>query len=324
MGKEIERKFLINTLPTDLKEVDRLEMYQAYLSVKPEIRVRSVKSLVFANKGVEYYLAFKSDGTLTREEVEMNIDSDGYDNLSAMIPYSSIYKILYKYALPGGLILECADVDRHRDSHFMYAEIEFPDEKAAKAFFPSFKYIKEVTYDKSYKMKNYWNRTRVHAATNKECTVGQVNVFSSTETIDIHYYNEETARLHYNEGTKSNWIDLSAAETVVLKKDEYKLIPLGFSMKLPEGYEALIIPRSSTFKNFGIIQANSIGLVDESYCGTGDEWLFSALAMRDTVINKGERICQFRIIKHQPIIEFNEVDKLDDIDRGGFGTTGVD
>lgn len=120
-----------------------------------------------------------------------------------------------------------------------------------------------------------------------------------------------------------DWIDLRAAEDVELKAFESKLIPLGVAMELPDGFEAHIAPRSSTFKNFGVIQTNSVGVVDESYCGNDDEWKFPALAMRDTVIHKNDRICQFRIVEKQPPVSFLEVDHLNGKNRGGFGSTGV-
>lgn len=119
-----------------------------------------------------------------------------------------------------------------------------------------------------------------------------------------------------------DWIDLRAAETVRINPGEYKAIPLGVAMELPKGYEALVVPRSSTFKNYGIKMANSVGIIDESYKGDGDEWHFLAYATSYTTIPKGERICQFRIIKHQPSIKFVEVDTLGNEDRGGIGSTG--
>ncbi len=122
--------------------------------------------------------------------------------------------------------------------------------------------------------------------------------------------------------SKGDWIDLRAAKSVVLKAGEYQLIPLGIAMELPEGYEAIVAPRSSTFKRGGILLANSIGIIDESYKGDNDEWHFPALAIRDTVITQNERICQFRIIKHQPEIEFEIVDSLGNENRGGLGSTG--
>ena len=120
-----------------------------------------------------------------------------------------------------------------------------------------------------------------------------------------------------------DWIDLRAAEDVDLKKGEFKLISLGVSMQLPFGYEALVLPRSSTYKKYGIILTNSAGVIDESYQGNNDVWHFPALAMRDTHINKNDRICQFRIFEHQPKIEFVTVDKLNNPNRGGIGSTGV-
>lgn len=142
------------------------------------------------------------------------------------------------------------------------------------------------------------------------------------EKIKIKYLSDEIEKLRYIDG-KSDWIDLRAAESVKLKKGESKLISLGVSMELPEGYEAHIVPRSSTFKKFGLIQTNHYGIIDESYCGDDDVWMFSALAFRDTEIKINDRICQFRIFKHQPVIEFVEVDKLGNETRGGFGSTGT-
>lgn len=142
------------------------------------------------------------------------------------------------------------------------------------------------------------------------------------ENIEIKYHDDELVKLNYIDG-KSDWIDLRSAEDVVLKKGEFKLISLGVSMKLPKGYEAHIVPRSSTFKNFGIIQANSVGIVDYSYSGDKDIWKYPVLATRDTEIHKNDRICQFRIVENQPMVIFNEVIKLDDTNRGGFGSTGI-
>lgn len=117
-------------------------------------------------------------------------------------------------------------------------------------------------------------------------------------------------------------IDLRAAETVDMKAGEFRLISLGVSMKLPEGYEANIVPRSSTFKKWGVLQVNSMGVIDNSYCGENDIWMFPALAIRNTTINEGDRICQFRIVKKMEDVEFTEVQHMEDEDRGGFGSTG--
>lgn len=141
------------------------------------------------------------------------------------------------------------------------------------------------------------------------------------ERIKIKYFSQEIDKLDYIEG-KSDWIDLRASEEVTLKNGEFKLIPLGVAMELPEGYEAHIVPRSSTFKNFGVIQTNHCGIVDGSYCGDNDMWRMPVLAMRDTTIHVNDRICQFRIMRNQPQIQFEEVGQLSGEDRGGFGTTG--
>lgn len=141
------------------------------------------------------------------------------------------------------------------------------------------------------------------------------------EVIKIKYHDNGLNKI--KEITVGDWIDLRAAETISMNTGDFKLISLGISMKLPDGYEAHVVPRSSTFKKWGILQANSTGIIDNSYSGTNDIWRFPALAMRDTVINKNDRICQFRIVKKQPTIQFDEVETLNAVDRGGFGSTGA-
>lgn len=143
----------------------------------------------------------------------------------------------------------------------------------------------------------------------------------NTQKIQIKYLSDQIERLRYIDG-KSDWIDLRAAEDVTMKAGEFRLIPLGIAMKLPQGYEAHVVPRSSTFKNFGLIQTNHCGIIDESYCGDNDQWFVPMYAMRDTEIHVNDRICQFRIMEHQPVIEFEEAEHLSDTDRGGFGSTG--
>lgn len=120
----------------------------------------------------------------------------------------------------------------------------------------------------------------------------------------------------------SDWIDLRAAEETKLEAGEYRAIPLGVAIQLPKGYEAIVAPRSSTFKTYGILAANSLGVIDESYRGEEDEWHFLALATRNTVVHAGERICQFRIIKHQPPYCLKWVERLKGRNRGGIGSTG--
>lgn len=141
------------------------------------------------------------------------------------------------------------------------------------------------------------------------------------EKIKIKYFDKEIDKIE--KINKGDLIDLRAAETVEMKKGDFKLIKLGVGMKLPEGYKANVYPRSSTYKNFGIILANSVGQIDNSYSGDADEWRFPAIAMRDTIIHKNDRICQFEIQKIQPEIEFIEVEHLDEESRGGIGSTGT-
>lgn len=136
----------------------------------------------------------------------------------------------------------------------------------------------------------------------------------------IKYFDEEITRLE--KLSQGDWIDLRSAEEVEMKAGELRLIRLGVGMILPEGYEAHVAPRSSTCKNFGIIQTNSIGVIDNSYCGEEDEWKMPAYALRDTVIHKNDRICQFRIVEKQPELELVTVAHLKEKSRGGFGSTG--
>ena len=143
-------------------------------------------------------------------------------------------------------------------------------------------------------------------------------------------YNKKTIKIKYLSDIEKikpikngNWIDLRSSETIELKAGEWRLIPLGVAIKLPFGYEAHIVPRSSTFKNFGLIQANHFGVVDNNFNGNEDQWCFSAYATRDTKVEKNDRICQFRIMEIQPSLIFEEVDNLGNKNRGGFGSTGI-
>lgn len=140
------------------------------------------------------------------------------------------------------------------------------------------------------------------------------------ETIKIKYLRDVEPIKQAHDG---EWFDLRCAEDTELKAGEFKLIPLGVAMKLPKLSEAIIAPRSSTFKKYGIIQTNSIGVVDNAYSGNHDEWMLPVLAMRDTFIPKNDRICQFRLLWIQPGIKVEIVDSLDSPDRGGFGSTGT-
>ena len=142
------------------------------------------------------------------------------------------------------------------------------------------------------------------------------------KVLKIRYLSDRIEKLRYIDG-RSDWIDLRASEDMVIRKGECRLIPLGVAIQLPEGYEAHVVPRSSTFRNYGLIQANSFGVVDESYCGNEDQWFVPMYATRDTEVHVNDRICQFRIMKHQPEIVIEETEQLSEKNRGGFGTTGI-
>ncbi len=138
--------------------------------------------------------------------------------------------------------------------------------------------------------------------------------------IQIKYHSAELEKI--SSISIGDWIDLRSAEHVELKAGEYRRISLGVSMKLPEGYEAHIAPRSSSFQKWGFLQVNSVGVVDNSYSGMDDLWMLPVYATRDATIEVNDRICQFRILRRMPEIRFREVDHLDEVNRGGFGSTG--
>lgn len=135
-------------------------------------------------------------------------------------------------------------------------------------------------------------------------------------TIKVKYHTDNTKLKQYGD-----WIDISVAEDVVLKAGEFRKINLGIGMKLPCGFEAHVVPRSSTFEMWGIIQTNSMGVIDNKFSGNGDVWKFPAYATRDTEIKKGDRICQFRIIEKAKM-KIEVVYNLENNNRGGFGSTG--
>ena len=150
-----------------------------------------------------------------------------------------------------------------------------------------------------------------------------INLFKRKIKIKVKYFDDDLKRLENIEG-KSDWFDVRSAskEDISMKAGDFRVIPLGFAMELPKEYEAHAVPRGSTFKNFGIIQTNHMGVIDNSYCGDNDQWFYPAYALRDTVIRFNDRIGQFRIEKKQPDIEFKEVTTLGNKDRGGHGSTG--
>lgn len=146
------------------------------------------------------------------------------------------------------------------------------------------------------------------------------NLFHKPEEIKIKYFDKSLPRI--KKIKEGDWIDLRAAHSYHIGNGGYVRIPLGVGMILPDGYEAHVLPRSSTPERFGIICANSMGVIDNSYSGDADEWHFPALAIRETIIKKGDRIAQFRIVKSQPNITFKVVSHLNAKSRGGFGSTG--
>lgn len=142
-------------------------------------------------------------------------------------------------------------------------------------------------------------------------------------TLKVKYFHRLLKPLEYI-GGKSDWVDLRCAETMTLEAGKFYMIPLGVAIKLPSDFEAHVVPRSSTFKNYGLIQTNSMGIIDNTYCGDNDQWMLPVYATRDTVIHFNDRIAQFRIVENQPRLEFKIVERLEEENRGGFGSTGRD
>jgi dUTP pyrophosphatase len=149
---------------------------------------------------------------------------------------------------------------------------------------------------------------------------GTVTPWNVSLNIKVKYFYDDMPKLE--KISKGDWIDLRVAEQVTMKKGEFRLLKLGVGMKVPDGYETIIAPRSSTFKKYGILQANSIGVVDNSYSGNDDMFMFPAYATRDVTIEKHTRICQFRLQQVMPTVTIEEVENLDEVSRGGFGSTG--
>lgn len=248
-----------------------------------------------------------------REEVELYIQQDKgrfviYHSDSNVIPAEIINKIYGDLHLPDNI-------------DTVIPKINSPN-----------RFIEEInslpmheTYphedDMFYIPEEYRKMTKEELIIEKEKLFKELKRRKQMKEIKIKYHSKDIEKLTYIDG-KSDWIDLRAAEDVTLKAGEFKLINLGISMKLPEGYEAHIVPRSSTFKNFGIIQTNHQAVIDNSYCGDNDIWRYPAYALKDTEIKVNDRICQFRIVENQPKIQFEEVEFLDGQDRGGIGSTG--
>ena len=148
-------------------------------------------------------------------------------------------------------------------------------------------------------------------------------------TIKVKYFRDDLTRLKID--PKGDMIDLYAAEDVTINEMDEALIPLGVAMELPIGYRANLLPRSSTFKKWGIIVTNSMGVIDHTYCGDNDEWKLAVFCLKGrefvngkkcTIIHKGDKIAQFEIVPVMPKVVLEEVDHLGNADRGGFGSTG--
>lgn len=164
---------------------------------------------------------------------------------------------------------------------------------------------------------------------------------STNMEMKVKYFEGQDKKLQFID--KGDWIDVFANEDVFIPVNSMGLVPLGFALELPEGYEAILAPRSSTYRNWGVIQTNSIGVIDESYRGNEDEWLIPLycltaieqlsidagfkypLILTGAYVRKGDKIAQFRIQEKMPRkqISIVEVDELEGDDRGGFGSTGT-
>lgn len=153
------------------------------------------------------------------------------------------------------------------------------------------------------------------------CNDDEESISDGEIVIKIKYFDENMPKIEKIE--KGDWIDLRSGEQVTLRKGDFALIPLGVAMELPKGYEAHVVPRSSTFKNYHIIQTNGMGVIDEDYNGNDDQWFMPVIATQLTTIEKYDRICQFRIVEKMPQVRLEHVDQLNNENRGGHGSTGT-
>lgn len=144
-----------------------------------------------------------------------------------------------------------------------------------------------------------------------------------TKTIKVKYIKDSCGKTIKPIDSFGDWIDLRCSEDIELDCGDYYEVPLGIAVEMPDGYEAHIVPRSSTYKKWGIIQANSVGIVDNKYCGDGDEWHFPVIALRKTKLHKNDRICQFRLFRSMEQIDCVFVETLGNENRGGLGSTGT-
>lgn len=169
-------------------------------------------------------------------------------------------------------------------------------------------------------------KTAIISATVSTVVVGIASYLSANKKkkpLDLFVkYTVDDPDFIIEKNAKGDWIDLRAAKEIVLKAGQRVDIPLGVAMKLPDGYEARLLPRSSTCRKINIWMENSEGVIDQSFCGDNDEWGFRAYAVEDTIIPYGARIAQFRIVENQPDLNIVTVKKLSDVSRGAFGSTG--
>lgn len=284
---EIERKFLINSFPTDLPLKEEFQVYQAYLSIDPEVRIRRN---VVQGQDVAYFLAIKSGGKLVRQEVELHISKEQFYALAETVEHPFVLKDFRIYQLPDELELECSLVDKGSNTEFMYAEIEFPDVEAAQNFSPLLFFVQDVTDNPAYKMKNYWRRTRLTEA--KEGSAKRVQRVGAFEKVGFEeFYNNikpfvsatdeamlrcitqmyHALELPTRSTSGSAGYDFRAPFDFTLAPGESIKLPTGIRVKISDGWWLACVPRSGLGFKYRVQLDNTIGVIDSDYYNSDNE-----------------------------------------------------
>lgn len=336
---EIERKFLIDSFPTDLPLKEHFQVYQAYLSINPEVRIRRN---VVDGHDMAYYLAIKSGGELVRQEVELHISKDHFEALAQMVTQPFILKDFCIYQLPNGLELECSHVDEGRATEFMYAEVEFPSVEAAQSFVPLPNFIEDVTKNPAYKMKNYWRRTRLTSEAvrdrSKVQRVGEFEKVSLEEFSKAAYpffdvaSEEETwffAGMHKNlplptrATSGSAGYDFKAPFNFTLAPGESIKLPTGIRAKINDGWWLACVPRSGLGFKYRVQLDNTIGVVDSDYYNSDNEGHIFAKITNDSKENKTVTVKAGEAFMQALFLPFGltHSDTATGVRNGGMGST---
>lgn len=336
---EIERKFLIDSFPTDLPLKEHFQVYQAYLSINPEVRLR--RNAV-DGQDIAYFLAIKSSGELVRQEIELSISKEHFDALAQMVTQPFILKDFCIYQLPNGLELECSHVDEGRATEFMYAEVEFPNVEAAQSFIPLPNFTEDVTKNPAYKMKNYWRWTRLAPEAvrdrSKVQRVGEFEkvslvefsqaiepLFGAVRGFDIHTVDQvyNALQLPARATSGSAGYDFKAPFDFTLAPGESIKLPTGIRVKINDGWWLACVPRSGLGFKYRVQLDNTIGVVDSDYYNSDNEGHIFAKITNDSKENKTVTVKAGEAFMQALFLPFGLTysDTANGIRNGGMGST---